>query len=95
MTPEYPDACERLVGALADPDIPLRYTPWFREYGIVIQDGGTSMLVIDHCPFCGTRLPRSVRAEWFDRLDALGLEPEDNRVPPEMRSDRWWRLRDP
>jgi hypothetical protein len=37
-------------------------------------------------------LPESLRDEYFRRLwDELGLEPEDPRVPEEIRSDRWWK----
>ncbi|WP_425471236.1 DUF6980 family protein [Xylanimonas allomyrinae] len=62
-----------------------------REWSIQILDGGTSGLVLDYCPFCGTRLPTSMRTAWFDRLEDLGLDPDDLKVPAEMSSDRWWR----
>lgn len=90
MKPEYPGACERLINALENSDVPLRYTPWLREYGILFLDDRVSVLLIEYCPFCGEKLPDSLRNEWFDRLDELGLEPDDDDVPFAMRSDRWW-----
>ena len=76
--------------ALADPDLPLSFNPKFREFGIRYLDGGSSVQVIDYCPFCGVRLPESLREAWFDRLDRLGFEPDDPRLPKEMQSDAWW-----
>ena len=29
------------------------------EYGLPIQDGGTSFIKIKHCPWCGVKLPES------------------------------------
>jgi hypothetical protein len=83
--------CEGIASALADPDIPLVYDDKFREYGIPVQDGGSSVVVIEFCPFCGTKLPDPLRDEWFDRLDQLGLEPDSPGLPLDMRSGAWWR----
>lgn len=49
--------------------------------------------MIDHCPWCGEKLPTSLRDEFFDRLEELGLEPNDLDVPLDLRSDAWWRIR--
>lgn len=91
MSDDPPHLCEGMARALADPDIPLVYNDKFREYGIPVQDGGSSVMLIKYCPFCGTKLPDSLRDEWFDRLDELGLEPESPELPLDMRSGAWWR----
>ncbi|HXQ86113.1 MAG TPA: hypothetical protein VN746_05515 [Gaiella sp.] len=94
--------CERMDEALATecddhpdrfdcPDALVGYWPTLREYGLIVHDGGTSMIVIAYCPWCGANLPSSLRDEWYDRLDQLGLDPDDPRVPETMRSDAWWR----
>ncbi|WP_373290132.1 DUF6980 family protein [Novosphingobium indicum] len=44
------------------PDCLISYDPAFLRYGIMIHDGGSSMIAIDYCPWCGCKLP----------------EPEDN-----------------
>ena len=30
----------------------IDYNP-FREYGLIVHDGGTAVAVIDYCPWCG------------------------------------------
>jgi hypothetical protein len=91
MSDDPPHLCEGMARALADPDIPLVYNDKFREYGITILDGGSSVMLIEYCPFCGAKLPGSLRDEWFNRLDELGLEPESPELPLDMRSGAWWR----
>jgi hypothetical protein len=91
MSDGPPHLCEDMVRALADPDVPLVYNDKLREYSILIQDGGSSVAVIEFCPFCGVKLPGSLRDEWFDRLDQLSLEPDSPELPLDMRSGAWWR----
>ncbi|WP_419150657.1 DUF6980 family protein [Nocardia vinacea] len=82
--------CEGMDAWLADDSIPIGYDPKFREYYIAIPDQD-SRIVMNCCPWCGARLPSSLRSEWFERIFALELDgPEDPRVPEEMRSDAWW-----
>lgn len=49
----------------------ISYTEAFQEYGIIIHDGGTSVIEITFCPWCGTRLPESRRDEILEILDSL------------------------
>jgi hypothetical protein len=72
----------------------VQYHPQFRETSIPEPSGGFSSYRIGCCPWCGVRLPRSLRREWFRRLDALGVpDPWDDRrrIPHVFRSDAWWR----
>lgn len=85
--------CERLVEQVRADDVPLVCSEVFREVGIAVVDGGTSFLRIEFCPNCGVLLPSSLRDEWFDRLEALGIDPDDDALPEEFRSSRWWRER--
>lgn len=77
--------CDEMEAHLADSDIPIQYAPRFREYGLKILDGGSAKQLIHFCPWCGSRLPKSLRDEWFERLERLGLDPEDSRVPAMVR----------
>ncbi len=77
-----------------DGEVAIVYIDKYREYGIRILDGGSSIQTISYCPWCGKRLPASLRHEWFDRLDALGKEPGDD-IPPAMQSDEWWKTDPP
>jgi hypothetical protein len=90
--PEH--CCPQLADAVADPDVPVEYTDRFREYGIRILDGGSSVLRITHCPWGGCELPASLRHEWFDAIAAMGLSPRDEGIPEEYRTGEWWRRRE-
>lgn len=85
--------CDQHPDRFDCPDALIHYSPQFREYGLIIHDGGESWMAIDYCPWCGARLPPSLRDEWFDRLERLGLEPDSPFVPAAMCSDEWWRGR--
>ena len=74
------------------PEAIVIYSPHFDEYGLPVRDGGSSLVTITHCPWCGDALPPSRRMEWFERLAALGIaDPASDEVPEEFRSDEWWR----
>ncbi len=66
------------------------FVPKFREYGIKIIDGGSSYLEINFCPWCGSRLPDSLRDEWFDRLERLNIDPAVNKIPEDFLNDFWY-----
>lgn len=69
------------------------YIPKFNEYGIPCKEDGVSMITIDYCPWCGKKLPDSLRDKWFAALFALGFEDPlfDKNVPKEYQTDLWWR----
>lgn len=87
-------SCTEHASAFDCPDCLVTYTEKFDEYGLIIHDGGTSFLLIQFCPWCGARLPESRRDEWFERIESLGLEPDDERIPEELKSGAWWRGKD-
>ncbi len=84
--------CEQHPNRYDCPDCLVSYLPKFREFGIIIHDGGESSIRIDYCPWCGARLPESLRDEWYDRLDALGLEHESNEIPQSLLTEKWWQV---
>lgn len=73
-------------------DYLVGYSERFDEYGLWVHDGpagsASSWIEIRHCPCCGVALPDSRRDEWFDRLEALGVEPDE--APDAMQSHGWW-----
>lgn len=83
--------CDRMAAHLKQQDVPVTYSPRFREYGLNISDGGSAKQLIQFCPWCGTRLPGSLRDAWFERIEALQIDPEDASLPEDMKSDAWWR----
>ncbi len=86
--------CEDMRVAVAEDDLPIVYVPNFREYGIQYTDGGTAYHVIAWCPWCGARLPESLRDAWFDELEALGIDPDDSDLPVRYRTEAWWRAKE-
>lgn len=74
------------------PDALVSYSPVFREYGLFIHDGGTSSIIIKFCPWCGARLPESLRERWFDELESLGFDsPFIQDIPEKYKTDEWHR----
>ncbi|MGI5325682.1 DUF6980 family protein [Actinomadura nitritigenes] len=71
------------------PDALVKYSARFDEYGLIVHDGGNSFLLIQYCPWCGTRLPPSQRDAWFDALERRGLDPGEDEVPPEFQTSAW------
>jgi hypothetical protein len=82
--------CDRHDDAFSCPDTLISYTARFREYALIIHDGGMSGVGIAFCPWCGRRLPDSLRDRWFDELERLGVDPWEDRIPPEFEDDRWF-----
>lgn len=72
------------------PDVLIAYVAKFDEFGIRVHDGGSSIVRIAFCPWCGTRLPESKRDRWFDELERRGIDPYEHEVPPEFRRDAWY-----
>lgn len=85
--------CRRMRSALRDEDTPLVYSAKFREYGIRILDGGSSYVEIHYCPWCGRKLPGSLRREWMKQVRKLGFEPGDKGIPERFHSARWYARR--
>ncbi len=75
------------------PDNLICYSDSFDEFGIIIHDGGTSYIRILFCPFCGKKLPTSKRDLFFKILENLKLEWDDEKLPPEFKTDEWWKKR--
>ncbi len=92
MTRSAIHCCREMERALGDDEIPVIYNAKFREIGIRIIDGGSAYIVIQYCPWCGVRLPPSLRDAWFERLEVLSLDPEDAEVPSRnATTDAWWK----
>ncbi len=87
---QAPHSCVGMDMALSSVDTPLEYDDRFREFGVETR-GGHAVDLISYCPWCGEKLPESLRDEWFECLRRLGLEPEDAGIPESMRTGDWWR----
>lgn len=79
--------------AVEEPDVPVCYSPKFREFGISVLDGGSSEILLGFCPWCGNKLPESLRDRWFFELEGRGIDPTTDVVPVEYTDERWWRAK--
>jgi hypothetical protein len=82
-----------MVQFVDDPQVPIDYDPRFREYSLLLRGSG-GLQLIRHCPWCGARLPDSLRDLFFDEMDRLGLDYPDDEPPGAYLTDAWWRQAD-
>ncbi|MFJ8039076.1 DUF6980 family protein [Kitasatospora sp. NPDC096147] len=89
MTFQVERRCEDHPYRFDCPDALVEFSPKFGEYGLIFHDGGSAVSVIDFCPWCGARLPESQRDRWYEELERLGIDLDEDEVPPEYQDDRW------
>ncbi|WKU48243.1 hypothetical protein Q3V23_31595 [Streptomyces sp. VNUA116] len=89
MTRQVDWHCDTHADPYACPDALVTFSAKFREYGLIIHDGGTARIGIDFCPWCGLRLPESQRDRWFEELEARGIDPWEDEVPAEFEDGSW------
>lgn len=74
-----------------DDGIVICYSKRMREYGIPVGDN-VSYIGIRYCPWCGKRLPDSLREEWVEALIAEGYDcPFEDDIPEAFQTDAWWK----
>jgi hypothetical protein len=85
---------------LDDPRDPIEYDPQYREYYIRL-DNQPNIISFEFCPWCGGKLPKILRREWFETLEKeYNIETsiveweQRTDIPPEfIKSDEWWKKR--
>ena len=71
------------------------YNPKFREYFIDVKaEYGGAVCLIKHCPWCGKKLPNSLREKFLILLKKQhGIDYGDlkmrSKIPAELKSDEW------
>lgn len=92
MTQKINHACAQHPDPFSCPDHLIYYIEKFHEYAIIIHDGGSSFVLIFHCPWCGAKLPESQRGRWFEELKKRGFEnPASQEIPAPFETDEWMR----
>ena len=90
--------CKDMDQFVNDKRDPIEYNFVFREYFISIKYSN-NIIRLSYCPWCGEKLPESLRDKFFDVLEEeYGLELsigelDDERIPKEFQSDEWWKKR--
>jgi hypothetical protein len=49
-------ACDQHANREDCPDCLIAYWPSSKTYGIMVHDGGSSVIEIAYCPWCGSKL---------------------------------------
>lgn len=77
----------------------IGYNMQYRRYTLRLSESenGTHQLLW-YCPWCGSKLPKSLSNEWFVVLKSeYGLSDpifdDADKVPDEFKTDEWWRKR--
>lgn len=87
--------CDSMCKNLEDIRLPLGYNPKSREFYLKYLNSKCSILLIKYCPWCGAKLPTSLRSKFFDVLEEEyaitdPFDPEQEPlVPGEFNSDEW------
>ena len=82
--------CRQMKTAIDSEEIPIVQFVEIRELGLRVLDGGSSVIRLTYCPWCGQRLPESLRDRWFDELEERGIDPATDEIPPEFTDERWF-----
>lgn len=90
--------CKFLKNRIETKDSHIIYIPIFREIGVRTANASSSLFTMRYCPWCNSKLPRSLRDEYFETLEKeYGIDDpfdEDiNKVPQEFKTDEWWKNR--
>ena len=93
--------CSLMEDFLNDPLVPIIYYPHLREYNILLKKLSGGLQGIYYCPWCGAKLPKDLRDEFFDIFyDELKFTPkkglgilETPGLPEEFKTDEWWKKR--
>jgi len=90
MAYEASRVCESHANKSGCPDMAIIYDARFDEYSIGPRGGGGDYVLISFCPFCGVVLPKSKRDRYFDELERLRLDIDDD-LPEAYLDDSWWK----
>ena len=89
--------CEDMESCVNNKDWVIEYNRVTKSYLLSCRDYIT--LRMKYCLFCGTKLPKDLNDELHDILvEELAIEDpdygnNDPRIPPEFKTDEWWKKR--
>ena len=95
-----PFCCFDMDSMLADDDVlySIKYDPKIRKYYLESLNG-PYIRSLEFCSWCGSKLPKSLKDEWFDileqeyGLDDPGWPEQEQKMPVEFKTDEWWKKR--
>jgi hypothetical protein len=90
---QLPHACELMNLFIDDPKVPIEYYPIMREYRLHLKHSPGKQGIY-YCPWCGSKLPESLRDSYFETLENLyGEDFSRDNAPAEFQTDEWWKKR--
>ena len=86
--------CPRHPDRFECSDAVVHYHDQSDSYGLIVHDGGRSIIRIAFCPWCATPL-RDLSQDWLHAIQDQGLSGKEAEadLPEEFRSSAWWRAR--
>jgi hypothetical protein len=67
--------CVTMDDFLEENKVDIYYDKEFRRYSIGMKNGTGAVQTMHYCPWCGSKLPKSLFNQWFDILEnEYGLE---------------------
>jgi hypothetical protein len=91
--------CNRMFTAITE-DKTVDYAMIDRTYGLLYGEfaGQPCISSLHYCPWCGEKLKGRLIDEWYEILEnEYCIEGPDmdnfTNVPPEFRTDEWWKKR--
>ena len=90
--------CELMQDLLDEARVAINYNAKYREYSIDLRENKIVRQGIFHCPWCGNKLPRRLRDDYFEALKAehnmdIDIMRKDSELPSDFRDETWWRKR--
>ena len=65
-----------------------------RSYSLPVSERRSKELFF--CPWCGSKLPKVLNEEYLEALEKINIvfpNHDFSNVPPEFRTDEWWKKR--
>ena len=86
--------CDLLETLINEREVGIVYKPEYRDFGIRLFGNDELYEKIYCCPWCGSKFPKSLRAEWRSELEELEYYcPWNESIPSEFTTDEWWKKR--
>jgi hypothetical protein len=81
--------CAEMNWRLPQKEAAVVYIARYREYGTLLNNGSAYM-VLEFCPWCGTRFPETLRSQWMSAVLQYGCRPDSEHIPGKFLTDEWW-----
>ena len=89
--------CNKMNAYATEKNSLLDYDSYIRSFMFFVDSPNGTHEHMNYCPWCGTQLPEELTEKWINLLNKkFGIEEpfrEWDRIPPEFKTDAWWKRR--